>query len=257
MKKYLAGIFDAEGYVRIRKTMSGKNYSYTYECRIYICNYETIKLFSDRYGLPIKSSNRGVDRKLAYYVTLNGKDLRESSFIKDLLPFLNEKRIQLQCIKDLIDKKINKELCYKNYMLAKESFSHPIIGILSYEYIAGVIDGDGWFTMFNSSKKTESIFNKFAFGLEQRYKPMVDYMLKFGGNVNKRRVINAENHIQTFEWKSSRSEILDLLRNIRPFLVEKREVCEIIVEYIIRFEEFRSYSNKTLIKYNGRRERSS
>ncbi len=142
MIKYLAGIFDAEGYVRIRKTKSSVGYSYTYECRIYMTNKEIIDLFSTQYNLVVKTSNRGVNRKLAYYVALNGKELRNSSFIKDLLPFLNEKREQLQAVFNLINSS-DKEKSYQEYMLAKKDFSNVIIGELSYEYIAGVFDGDG------------------------------------------------------------------------------------------------------------------
>lgn len=245
MIQYLAGIFDAEGYVRIRKTKSGNNYSYTYECRIYMCELSIVNLFAERYDLTIKSSERGVNRKTAYYITFNGKDLRNSTFISDILPFLNEKRLQLQEIKNLIEGQ-DKETCYQKYLEAKKSFIHPIVGELSFPYIAGVIDGDGWFTMFNASKVVKSIRNTFAVGIEQRYFPLINYMLRFGGDMNIRTVKDSINHIQTYEWKIGDSSMLELLIAIEPFLIEKREKCQTLIKYIEKYEEFRQYSKKVL-----------
>lgn len=251
MKQYLAGIFDAEGYVRIRKNLNkGYGYSYTYEVRVYMCDLDIITLFSKQYDLKISSSNRGIDRKIAYYICLNGKQLRETSFIDDILPYLNEKRLQLQEIKNLILGIKDREDCYQDYMKAKESFSHPIVGKLSYEYIAGVLDGDGWFTMFNASKdKTRfSAINKFAFGLEQRYKPMIDYMLLFGGSVNQRPLLS-DKHTQTWEWRINDKTMLPLLINIYPYLVEKEDQCGKMIDYIQKYEEFKNYSQIMLSQW--------
>lgn len=249
MIKYLAGIFDAEGYVRIRKTKSksGKKYSYTPEVRIYMCDRRIVDEFAKLYKLEVKSSHRGNNRKTAYSVGLGVKKLRESSFIEDVLPFLNEKRLQLNEVKQLINGTKEKEQCYQDYMVYKKTFDHKIHGVLSYEYIAGVLDGDGWFTMFSASKNKEAVYNKFALGLEQRYKPMVEYLLKFGGNVRSKEVKDRINHIETHEWKTYNSnEILVLAKEIHPFLIEKKETCKRFIEYITKYEEFRSYSKKAL-----------
>lgn len=244
MIEYLAGIFDAEGYVRIRKNKSGKSYCYTYEARVYMCDKNIVNLFAKNYGLTVKSSNRGLNRKIAYYVCFNGKNLRETSFIDDLLPFLNEKRLQLQEVKNLINCVDTKENCYNNYMIAKKSFNHEIKGELSYEYIAGVIDGDGWFSMFNASKDKGrlSAINRFSFGLEQRYKPMIEYMLKYNGNISKRKLLDSDKHVQTYEWKTTKSDMLDLLISIEPFLIEKKISCLKFINYIKKYKEFKDYS---------------
>ncbi len=96
--------------------------------------------------------------------------------------------------------------------------------------------------MFNASKGKVSPINRFSCGLEQRYKPMVDYLLKFGGHVNKRKVLDVNNHVQTYEWKMSTSDMLPLLKEILPFLVEKQETCKKFIDYITKFEEFKNYS---------------
>ena len=250
MIKYLAGIFDAEGYVRIRKTKGNlaKNYSYTPEVKVYMCDKIIIENFAKLYNLKVKTDNRGVDRKLAYHVTFGVKQLKETTFIDDFLPYLNEKRLQLNEVKKILEKESNKEECYNNYMLYKKKFNHPINDLLSFEYLAGIIDGDGWLTMFNGSKGNKAIYNKFAIGLEQRYEPMVRYMLeKFGGNFLQKKIKDRINHTQTYEWKNYNSkEILNILINIEPFLIEKKKVCNRFIDYIKKYEEFREYSEKIL-----------
>ena len=84
MIKYLAGIFDSEGHVRIRKTMSGKNYSYTYECKIEMTNFEIINLFAERYDLQIYEYNRpDSNNKTSYSIALNGKQLIKNKNVSD------------------------------------------------------------------------------------------------------------------------------------------------------------------------------
>ena len=245
MIQYLAGVFDSEGYVRIRKTMNGKNYSYTYECRLYMTNSKIVKLFAKKYGLTMKSDERGKHRKIAYYVTLNSKQLRETTFISDLLPFLNEKREQLLQVKKLIEG-VDKEVCYRAYMNAKLDFTHPVIGKPGPEYLAGIIDGDGWLSMFNANKGT-ALYNKFSVGLQQRYKPMIEYMTRFGGsNVHTCKVYDKQSHVQTYSWQATTSSILPFLESIYPFLIEKKEKCLILMNCIQVYEEFRDRSEELL-----------
>lgn len=248
MIKYLAGIFDAEGYVRIRKTTSGssKKIHYIPEVRFYMCDKQIVNLFGDRYGVEVKSDNRGLDRKIAYHVTIGVKQLKSTTFISDLLPFLNEKRPQLQEIYNLLEGKKSKEDCYQDYMKAKESFNHPIKGELDYEYIAGIIDGDGWFTMFNASKEGNSILNRFYIGLEQRYRPMIEYLLRFGGNFSIRSIKDKEHHRQTYEWKTGMRTMLPLLEVIEPFLIEKKQKCQDFIRYIKKCNELDMLSQQLL-----------
>lgn len=248
MIQYLAGIFDSEGYVRIRKIKSGKNYSYTYECRVYMCNKEIVQLFAKQYNICVKSQIRGTNRKTAYYITLNSKELRQTTFINDLLPFLNEKKLQLLAIKNLIQG-IDRELCYQDYLLAKKNFTTIIDKEISFEYLAGIIDGDGWLSMHNAGKGF-SFFNKYSVGLQQRYKPLIDYMNKFGGSkTHVCKVYDTVSHIQTYSWSNTTSTILPFLENIEPFLIEKKEKCQILINYIKKYEEFRQYSKEILCKW--------
>lgn len=246
MIQYLAGIFDAEGYVRIRKT-NYKNPSYTPEIRIYMCSKEIIEQFCNLYGSTLKVSNRGINRKTAYYTGLGVNGLKSTSFISDFLPYLNEKRIQLEEVKNLLDGTKDKEKCYQDYMVAKTSFNHPVIDNISYEYLAGIMDGDGWFSMFNSSNNLNSIYNNFSVGLQQRYKPLVEYMTKFGGsNVITNKVYDYNSHVQTYSWNLNTSKMLPFLENILPFLIEKKEKCKLFIEYVKEFEKFRNYSESIL-----------
>lgn len=251
MIEYLAGIFDAEGYVRIRKSsVSTKgNYSYQAEVRIYMCDKRIIQKFADLYNLTVKSDFRGINRKIAYHVTIGKHLLKSTSFIEDFLPFLNEKKAQLQEVKNLLFTDKDTEKCYQDYMIAKEYFFHPTNTFLSFEYLAGIMDGDGWFTMFNASKGADSHKNTFKVGLEQRYKPMIEYMLNFGGYIQQRPIKDAVKHTQTYEWSTTNSNILYFLKQIYPFLIEKKDKCKILIDYINKYEEFKKYSILTIEKW--------
>lgn len=247
--KYLAGIFDAEGYVRIRKTESNGKIFYTPEVKIYMTNKKIVSLFSNIYKIPIKKDTRGVNRKIAYRVTWGVKILKSTSFIDDFLPYLNEKRLQLEEVKNIIDGK-NKEECYQRYMVYKKSFDHPVNkDMISYAYLAGIIDGDGWITMFNSSKDFTkfSLINRWRIGLEQRYKPMIEYLSQIDSSMINERVIKDRiAHIQTYSWQSSTSKILPFLIKIEPFLIEKKEKCKALIRYITEYEKFKQIAQDVL-----------
>lgn len=245
--QYLAGIFDSEGYVRIRKTKSGNNFCYTPEVKIYMTNKNIVNLFSTRYNVPIKQDFRGNHRKLVYHITFGVGLLKSTTFISDLLPYLNEKRLQLEQIQFLLNG-TNKEQCYQRYMLSKTNFNHIIKDEPSYAYLAGIIDGDGWISMFK--KGGNALLNSYTVGLQQRYKPMIDYMTKFGGSsTHKCKIYDYQSHVQTYSWQNTTSNILILLLAIEPYLIEKQEKCKIMIEYINKLEQFKKYSEEVLVGF--------
>lgn len=115
--------------------------------------------------------------------------------------------------------------------------------------MAGLIDGDGWFTMYNPAKiRKNSIVNSYAFGIEQRYRPIIEYFLEFGGNFTTRHIKDKEHHRQTYEWKITTKNMLSLLENIEPFLIEKRNVCKNFIDYIQKCNDLERLSKELLIK---------
>jgi len=253
MIQYLAGIFDSEGYVRIRKITSKttNKVSYISEIRIYMCNKEIVEQFSKIYNLKVYTGDRGKYRKISYCVIFNNKTLNNCSFLTDLLPYVNEKRLQLQCVFDLLNNIKPKEECYQDYLIYKTKFDHPVINIPSYEYLAGIIDGDGWFSMFKSAIAGHpSMYNKYSIGLQQRYRPMIEFMSNFGGStVHKCKVYDYQSHIQTYSWQCTTALILPFIEKIAPFLIEKKEKAYLFIDYIKKHEEFKIFADETLLKY--------
>jgi len=249
MKKYLAGIFDAEGHVRIRRYSAN---SYIPSARVCMCNKEIIMLFVDKYNAAYYTEDRGENRKLVHIVNFTSKTLRESSFLSDVLPFLQEKRLLMQKANDILNLKIDREECYQEYMKVRRSFLHPLKGEITNEYLAGVIDGDGWLSMFRSCNNKDSIYNKFRVGLEQRYKPMVEYLaLTYSGNSLYKTKTYSSKHTQTYSWQHTTEKVLPLLENIAPYLIEKKKLCEILIKYIKEYEKFRKISSKTLEEFKS------
>lgn len=76
---------------------------------------------------------------------------------------------------------------------------------------------------------------------------MIEYMTQFGGsNVHKCKLYNNQNHIQTWSWQCTTSEALPLIKAIQPYLIDKKDKCKILIEYIKEYEKFREYSTEVL-----------
>lgn len=253
MIDYLAGVFDAEVYVRIRRTVKGTRVNFTPEIKIEMTNKEIIEIFCKRYDVKISTYQREGFKK-TYIFALGVRKLRETSFIDDMLPICNEKRLQLQEVWNVIRKGENLEAAYIRYMEYKKSFSHPIRESLSFEYLAGVLDGDGYLSMFNASRGTgNSVHNIISVGLEQRYKPMVDYFANLTNcNIHEPLIKDYNKHTKTFCWQSNSVKVLPLLIEIEPFLIEKREKAIKMIEYIQKLIEFKDLSKNTLTWWQDR-----
>lgn len=117
-------------------------------------------------------------------------------------------------------------------------------------YLAGIIDGDGYITVFNSSKDSSkfSPLNRWRVGLEQRYKPLVQYMSNSlsGSNVWT-RASNSKNHVTTYCWNHSTTNILEFLIKIEPYLIEKKDKCKKLIMYIKMYIKLEKLARATLL----------
>ena len=254
MINYLAGIFDSEGYVRIRKTKkySGNEYHYIPEVRLYMTNKQIVSKFAKLYGLAVKTEQRGSHLKRVYHTSIGIGKLRATQFLNDFLPLLNEKKLQLQEVYNIVHTNKDKEECYQRYVKAKKDFTHPIQSKnITNEYLAGIIDGDGWISLFNGGKGS-SMYNQVNIGLQQRYKPMVEYVANIlHKNVHQCKIYDYQSHIQTWSTNSYISSLttLEFLKDICPYLIEKKKKCKLVINYIKIYDKFKQLSIDTLAKF--------
>lgn len=252
MIDYIIGILDSEGHVRIRRTQN-KNYKAYFSCEVTISNTnkDIINFIVSKYPECVIQEHQRANRKKEYKAVFNHSVLKTSSFLKDALSRSNEKYFQLLCIKNIFDIEKDNEQIYSEYLTHKKSFLHPIQNTPTPEYLAGIIDGDGWITLFNSSKGKPSILNRTSVGLQQRYRPLVEYLaLKLGSSVLKNKV-DLSCHTQTFSTYGSNYQIKRFVEEIYPFLIEKKYKASLTIEYLNEEELFRKKSTEILNKFKG------
>ena len=74
--------------------------------------------------------------------------------------------------------------------------------------------------------------------------------IKFNGSSISKRKIKSVKHNQTYSWQNTTSNSLQLLIGIEPFLVEKKNKCRILINYINEMETFRKFSKSILNEWN-------
>ena len=117
---YIAGFFDGEGCVRIKKANQGGN-SYYIIAHITNTNQKILKKVQDYFGGNTRLQEKGVNKGIYNWCITSSE---ASDFLKTLLPFLIEKKEQAELAihfhkrKEEIDAK-TKEILYKKMMELK------------------------------------------------------------------------------------------------------------------------------------------
>src|SRR3990167_10084680 len=86
-----------------------------------------------------------------------------------------------------------------------------------YAYLAGIVDGEGTITIMKNPKRYIPLI---CCGMTS--KKIISLLTKtLGGNMYKERVL--ENRKQMYRWRvSGREVILETLKKITPYLIEKK-----------------------------------
>jgi hypothetical protein len=111
-------------------------------------------------------------------------------------------------------------------------------------YIAGLIDGEGTMGIYEVKKKGKHAGWGVKFAITGTYKPMIEAVANHYGTGNftwsKRQATiknpytgaDLENVKQNWRWElSSKKDILVLLEDIRPYLIEKADQADIVMAY--------------------------
>lgn len=95
---------------------------------------------------------------------------------------------------------------------------------LSLEYIAGIIDGDGYIGIYQPRRYSNSFYVKIVVAMTD---PQVPNCLKvqFGGCLWKSKI--RDNWKETTSWSLNGKQVEPFLRSILPFLVVKKEQAKL------------------------------
>jgi hypothetical protein len=220
--QYFAGIIDSEGSFSMRVFQKGNSINLT-GFKLEICDRDVLAPLADYFDLDINSQDRGANRKLIYNIRLGNKT-GLIPFIELFLPYLNEKRVQAQLILDYFqlkrEDKISKRFEFMDAFSGEKKSPSTTNVEFSLPYLAGIMDGDGYFNVVNSGHSGMNI----SIGLEQCYPYLAEYLQnKFGGSVSKRYPANY-NHRERTTWTYSELEGTNkLIKEFAPYIIIKTQ----------------------------------
>jgi hypothetical protein len=109
-------------------------------------------------------------------------------------------------------------------------------------YLAGIIDGEGSIMLWKSeiSPKKRGQFN-LRVNVSTTDKCLMNWLYEnFGGTIYELNAPSRKNKPhwkQQYIWQVNRPDILKFLKNIYPFLVIKKERCEVAIRFRETFEK--------------------
>lgn len=104
-------------------------------------------------------------------------------------------------------------------------------------YMAGIIDGEGCFNIQRPRGKSHTL----RLFVMNTSKSLIDYLYKtYGGYQYSRKKENSTWKIR-HEWFVDRQILDDLLPRLLPYLIVKKEHCEIAIEFRKTFPKIRNY----------------
>lgn len=228
--EYIAGLIDAEGHFRLRKHKNRKQLGADF--KIEITSLKCIKFVSDCLDIKkIITQNRGKNRKTTYSITI-GKTEGLEEFIKNIIPYLNEKYLQAKTILEYLrlnkeNKKDNAEEFYNMFREIRYKNQDRDI-FFSYAYFSGLIDGDGYISAIK--QKTNKMFIRI--GIQQCYYPTIKFLHdKFGGSFQ-RRESKKEEHRDTYVWNPRHKETKIIAEQCKYFMIEKKDKMEVIISLL-------------------------
>ena len=230
-KKYMAGLFDAEGCFTINSCFRRLSncLGFTAQIKLASTNLETIKWIVKNFGGTYKAAKKYDGCKQAYYwVVSSGK--HGLSFISHIQPFLINKREESLLIEEyyrLNGKEAPEERGklrdnIKKLKWDKSSVTTEMPNILdvSSAYCAGYIDGDGSIT-----KTGIQVEGKDYRSIRSLYK-------KYGGNFYHRELSkDNDKWNDTYIWTiNNRNKVETILLDVLPYLIEKKDKALFLLE---------------------------
>lgn len=217
-----------------------------------------LDIFNINFGGFIRQKPDRARHKRSYCWTIKTK--KSLDFARLISPFLTDKRLQCAmyiqfcesiCFNNfktvdplIIEKRKNliieiRKEKHMNYLITKEIVDSlkektktvPINEQIDYPYFAGLMDSEGCFRIkrWKPKKNKESVYCLTIEIGNTRF-PILEWVIeRFGGNIcfspakEKRKAIA--------NWSISSAALYEILPKIRPYLINKKEVCDKLIEF--------------------------
>ena len=229
--EYFAGLFDAEGYVTL--TNQG-NYLIGME----MTNETVINLLKNTFGGVVDKRKRD-DRRNTWAWRLSAKEIQ--NFIDQIKPYSIIKLPQIEALQTYLDQpREERRKNRSNFVSLISNFKkpeiprsplnqiYPEISEPFFKWLAGMMDGDGNFCIYetlNKGKWTQfqsyvGVFNVFI-------EPIQFIKDHLGGTVTSLK--KTKNPI--WKWIPNQKNIPFICESVLPYLIIKKELCKIVLSY--------------------------
>ena len=103
--------------------------------------------------------------------------------------------------------------------------------MISDQYLAGIIDGEGYITIKTRSPKQK--YRELVIGVSNTYLPLLEQLKEqFGGYISKSKMYKT-NKKQGYHWIIKSVDRADMiLRRVRPFLIIKAERADLALKFL-------------------------
>lgn len=98
-------------------------------------------------------------------------------------------------------------------------------------WVAGILDGEGYFGIHYSVHKNGREYWKIVVSVEMTHEPTIDRLLSLTGLGFKMSRPERNNHRQTFIWKMAWRESVELLNYVYQYLFTKKESADTIIKF--------------------------
>jgi len=250
--QYYAGIIDSEGYFQLRYYHNSSNRINGLQFKLEMCDENIITFLANHYNVKVNTSDRGLNRQVIYSFIL-GPNTNLFKFCQDFIPYLNEKRRQAQLILDYnsLERglKVSMSKHYANiFAIEKQHPSTEDINF-SYPYLAGIMDGDGFFGIKQSGQNNMVLYC----GLEQCYRHLAEYLYNtFNTGSLTVRPGRKENHREMYSWTAQGlEEVNKIIQQFSPYVLSKLEKvtqCETLYNLKKALNDFYIHHHKVYKK---------
>lgn len=259
IRAYTAGYIDGDGCIYLGKTVQKPKMITVYEYSIQIVSVkrDVLQLFKDTFGGFIRKKPSKPNHRDAFCWTIKGREsvyviqaiqyfivekqeqcfmfiqfafLIESNNFKPINQTLLNKREELinairedRHMKNLVTKEAIEALKEQQFTITPTEIDYP--------YLAGLIDSEGCFRIkkWKPKNKPNHVYN-ITVEIGNTKLPILPWLVqRFGGSV----VFIAEkaNKRASATWTLAAAALYEILPKIRPFLTNKQEVCDKLIEF--------------------------
>lgn len=255
---YIAGYIDGDGCFYIGKFLQKPNIT-VYEYSIQVVSVKRLVLdkFKIKFGGYIRKKPYKLKHRDAFCWTIKGQ--HAVAIAKGVLPFLIDKKIQseifikfskliygnkFRTVDNLVINERNNLINnirwerHMNNLITKETIESlkdkkctVTPNSIDYPYLAGLIDSEGCFRIkkWKPKNRPNEVYN-ISLEIGNTKLPILPWLVeRFGGSCV---FIEAKNNKRSSAiWTLSAAALYEVLPKIRPFLINKQEVCDKLIEF--------------------------